>query len=59
MTIHEYLTAQGWKPCEDGFIDGQGDRYIDLSGDCGWVWVLKRFSSATGGDTLAELQEVL
>jgi hypothetical protein len=70
--IREYLISLGWKPFRDGFIDKGSERYLDLSGDYGFVWDLHRFTDgdingvAVGrfesyceGDTLAELQEVL
>jgi hypothetical protein len=53
--IREYLISQGWKPFYDGYcgdefkgyVDPSGDRFVDLSGDFGFVWELKKF---TDGD---------
>jgi hypothetical protein len=68
---------QDWKWHEktryaNGLIDKWGDRYIDLSGDSGFTWVLNVFSHGdingiavlhwvfkAEGDTLTELLEAL
>jgi hypothetical protein len=52
--IREYLISQGWKPSYDGYmgdefvgyVDKDGDRFVDLTGDAGYVWELKKFTDS-------------
>jgi hypothetical protein len=72
LSITYFLKGKGWMPYEAGFIDSWGDRYVDLSGDSGYVWELKHFDDSdrdgvatprwvteAEGDTLAALQDAL